>query len=195
MKRTVQTGSFVLLLVFFATSAQANMGIPMMFITFPYMVLGLIPVVGLEAWVIARKVSWPGKKAVKVALIANVVSTVIGIPLFWLGLVFLQMMTGGGRSYGIDSLLQKFIAVTWQSPWLIPYDAELYWMVPAAALFLCIPFFFASWGFEYFIARKLERTADPLALKKACGWANAASYAIFLCLSAVWLIQALLTGR
>jgi hypothetical protein len=38
----------------------------------------------------------------------------------------------------------RVAAVTVQAPWLIPYEDQFYWMIPAASLFLMLPFFLVS---------------------------------------------------
>jgi hypothetical protein len=68
------------------------------------------------------------------------------------------MATGGGSAHGLRTLSAKLLAVTWQSPWLIPYEDDLVWMVPAAALCLLVPFFFASVYIEYQVARRVLPT-------------------------------------
>ena len=93
-------------------------------------------------------------------------------------LVILQMMTGGGGSHGLDTPLKKFLAVTWQSPWLIPYESELYWMVPTAALVLLIPFFFASWFIEYQVGKRILRDIESTKIKEAVLKANLLSYGL-----------------
>ncbi len=61
----------------------------------------------------------------------------------------------------------KVIAVTWQAPWLIPYESDFHWMMPVAGLVLLIPFFFVSWWSEYFVARKMIRDIEPVLIKKS----------------------------
>jgi hypothetical protein len=61
------------------------------------MIVALIPIVGLEALVIAKKLKlryWP---TVGWACLSNILPTVVGIPLTWGVLVVMQLVTGGGR--------------------------------------------------------------------------------------------------
>ena len=124
---------------------------------------------------------------IKVASVMNIVSTLFGVPATWLVLVGIQIVTGGGAAYGIETPFQKFIAITWQAPWLIPYHAELYWMVPAARLVLLIPFFFGSWFIEYFIAKKMLKEIKRTSLKRAILLANLVSYGL-LAVAALWFL-------
>ena len=106
--------------------ACANAGVPMLFLAMPVFAISLIPIIGIEAFYLSKKLNLPGKVAGRTATISNLVSTVAGIPLTWFLLVAVQMVTGGGSSYGMNTMLGKVIAVTWQAPWLIPYEAELF---------------------------------------------------------------------
>src|SRR5262249_2389569 len=76
------------------------------------------------------------------------------------------------------------------SPWLWPIESDMYWMMPAAALLLCIPFFFASVWSEYFIARRL---VSPELKSQALSWAwkaNQVSYALM----AILIVGMLIAG-
>jgi len=150
----------------------------MLFITLPGMLIALIPIIGIESWVLARTLSLSAGLALKTASLMNVLSTVFGIPVAWLILVVVQMITGGGYAYGIDTPLQKFLAVTWQAPWLIPYKSELSWMVPVATLVLFIPFFFASWFIEYKVAKQMLEDVPLGAVKRATFIANLITYTL-----------------
>ncbi|HEY0428926.1 MAG TPA: hypothetical protein VGC76_14185 [Pyrinomonadaceae bacterium] len=93
-----------------------DMGLPMIFPAMFMMLIALLPVVFLEAYNLRSALNITFGKASAVSSLANIISTVVGIPLTWLLLVLLQFMTGGDRTYGIDSFWQKLLAVTWQSP-------------------------------------------------------------------------------
>jgi hypothetical protein len=79
----------------------------------------------------------------------------------------------------IGTVAGKVFAVTVRAPWLIPYESQLCWMVPAAALFLLVPFFFASWLIEYWVTRLMMRGLDAKLVRRAVMWASLASYAVF----------------
>ena len=162
------------------TVAWANIGLPMISVTFRLMVAAFIPIVLIEAHFF-RKILNVGKFDAKImSLLANLVSTVIGIPVTWLGLVFLQTITGGDSAYGLDTFFQKFLAVTWQAPWLVPYaESELHWMIPTAMLVLLIPYFFASWIIESWVLENwLKETCDRSLVWRACLIANIVTYCL-----------------
>ncbi len=156
----------------------ADMGVPMLFITFPAMLVALLPVIVVEVLVLARHLGCSALAVWKPVALANVFSTCIGIPVTWFVLVVLQMVTGGGSAYGLDSVAEKFLAVTWQAPWLIPYDTDLGWMVPTAFLVLLVPFFFVSWWSEWKVAGRFLKHVDAPKLKGGMLISNLASYSL-----------------
>lgn len=175
-----------------ATDASADAGVPMLFVTFPAMLLALVPIVLLEIIVLGRVMGRSAASFVKSAAIANVVSTIVGIPLTWLVLVLLEWMTGGSAAYGLRTTMQKFLAVTWQAPWLIPYERQqLSWMIPAASLFLLVPFFFTSYLIEAPIVAHIKRDLPRTQMRAAVFRANVASYAGLAIVNVWWLVWAL----
>jgi hypothetical protein len=164
------------------TPATADAGAPMLALVWPCAWVLLIPIILVEALVAVRvlRVTFPA--GLKIAGIANLVSTFVGMPLTWVLLVLVQMSTGGGGAFGTHTLPQKILAVTWQSPWLIANESELYFRAPAAAAFLCIPFFFMSVWVENFVARRsFAKEERPNVLRWA--WrANLLSYGLVILL-------------
>jgi hypothetical protein len=123
--------------------AYANAGVPMLFLAMPAFLMSLVPIIAIETLYILKGLELSLGQSLKTVSISNVASTIIGIPLTWFLLVLVQMVTGGGSAYGINSVMGKVLAVTWQAPWLIPYEEDLNWMIPVAGVVLLIPFFFA----------------------------------------------------
>ena len=168
----------VLSLLIFPGLAQANAGVPMIFLVMPAFTLSIIPIIIIEAIYISKTLEVSGKEAAKTVTISNLVSTIVGIPLTWVILVAIQIITGGGSAYGLSSALTKALAVTWQAPWLIPYESELHWMIPVAGFVLLIPFFFASWWTEYFVTKQLSKTLEAALIKKTTRNANLITYSL-----------------
>ena len=56
-----------------------------------------------------------------------------GVPLAWLVMLVLGLITTGGSALGLNSPVKKLVAVTLQAAWLIPYEENLFWMIPCAA--------------------------------------------------------------
>jgi hypothetical protein len=168
-----------------------DIGLPMIFVAIPAMILALLPIIGIEAIVLRHSISITFREATRIAALMNLASTLLGIPITWFLLVAVQLLTGGGRAYGLKTPLTRFLAVTWQAPWLTPYESDLYWMIPAAGLFLLIPFFFASWYVEYLVADRLLKHVDPAATWQGVRNANLISYGLL----ALYLVIVLVTAK
>ena len=139
----------------------------MIFPALPVMLVALLPIIIVEALVLRRFLTTSLSTATVAAGIANLASTFVGVPVAWFLLVAVQLLTGGDRAYGLSTPLRKVLAVTWQSPWLIPYERSLYWMIPTAGLVLLVPFFFASWYVEYLVTRRILKDADAIKTRRA----------------------------
>jgi hypothetical protein len=201
--------AFALALLFaLVRPAEADVGIPMLTVTWPGMLLALAPVVLIEAWIVRSRLRLETRESLRVVFLANLASTIIGIPVAWLVLVFLEMVaTGGGTAMGLDTPWRRFLAVTIQAPWLIPYKSDLYWMVPAATLALLPAYFLASWGIEYkamqfLLRRRVVAVFDEppqmpdKTVRRSAFYANAASYALLAAVTIAWLgISVIVTPR
>jgi hypothetical protein len=158
--------------------AYANAGVPMLFLAMPAFVISLVPIIAIEAVYISKSLELPIGQSLKTVSISNVVSTIVGIPITWFLLVVIQMVTGGGGAYGIDTVMGKVLAVTWQAPWLIPYEDDLNWMIPVAGLVLLVPFFFVSWWSEYFVSKNINKTLPLLSIRSKVRNANLITYTL-----------------
>jgi hypothetical protein len=83
--------------------------------------------------------------------------------------------------------LGKILAVTWQAPWLVPYESDLDWMVPAASVVLLVPFFAASWLIELRVNRRMLPEVDEQTLREATRDANLLSYLLLAGVALGWL--------
>jgi hypothetical protein len=64
-----------------------------------------------------------------------------------------------------------------------PVEGGREWLVPAAAAYLCVPFFLTSVLVESLVARKALKEVEPSAVRRWAWCANGFSYAIaFVCL-------------
>ena len=178
---TVRNSNKVCLAIFVLLvpgTTYANAGVPMLFLAMPAFLISLVPIIAVETFYLAKALALSHRQSLKTVSLSNVASTVIGIPLTWLVLVLVQMVTGGGGAYGIDTVMGKILAVTWQSPWLIPYEDDLDWMIPAAGLVLLIPFFFTSWWSEYVVSKWLNKSLRPESIKQEVRNANLITYSL-----------------
>lgn len=141
-------------------SCHANAGVPMIFVALPTMVVALLPIILAEAVFAMPYLKLPFKMLLRLVARANFFSTFIGIPITWILLVVFQIISGGTGMSNFNVPDSRFLAVTWQAPWMGPYEKQLFWMIPTAHLVLLIPFFFASWWVEYLVIRRSLSSAD-----------------------------------
>ena len=184
----------------------ADAGVPMIFLTFPAMIMLLIPIILVEAWFLHKWLALGAWEAGKLSAIANTASTLLGVPAAWA--VMLCVEVGVGWSVvKIPSLSQA--AEKWNSPiasvvitllsaaWLSPNEKNLYWMVPVAVLALMVPTFFASAWIETIIVQKMaggidEGPSNPASIRIAVRNANLISYCLLAVGAVVWLLHSLL---
>jgi hypothetical protein len=164
----------------------ADAGLPMIFLELPAMLLGLIPVVVAE-YVVARKMlNLTPMSASKALVAANLASTLVGFPLVWGLLLAVQLGVGGGSAYGLRTFWTRAYAVTVQAPWLIPYEQDLKWMIPIAALYLLIPAFFASVYVERWICLRFWPDQERARIRRFSWIAHFVSYAVLIVLAAIY---------
>ncbi len=158
-----------------STAPARDAGIPMLLIVWPSSWFLLLAIIPIEAAVAVRVLKTEWKKNLIMVSVANLASTIVGIPVTWVLLVVCQMLVGGGYAYGLDTDQSRMLAVTLQSPWLIPSVSDLPWMIPTAAV-LCVPFFFMSVFVEELSARRfVEKKSHPL-LRRWSWIANSLTY-------------------
>jgi len=158
----------------------ANIGVPMIFVTLPMMVVALLPIIIIETVLATPYLKIPFRFLLRLIARANLFSTFVGIPITWFLLVVLERASGGGGASNLNVPESRLLAVTRDAPWLVPYEKQLFWMVPTAQLVLLIPFFFASWWVEYFIIRRdifnTDWDTDKRTIRRAVRNINFVSY-------------------
>lgn len=187
------------------------MGLPMIIPSMFMMVLALLPIIFFESYIIGARLRLEPLKILKWVALANLASAFLGIPVTWFILAVLQLVTGSGNFFNIDTFWGKLIAVTWQAPWALPYGPGYDWIISAAMISLLIPFCLASWFMEYLVVRrklstllyrkspvsdvendpvieKLESEAFFPQISRAVRDANLVSYGILVLLLAVILL-------
>ena len=140
----------ILVLFVFSDKAIANAGLPMLAVVWPLSIFAFIPVVAIESLVLYHglKIQWCN--AITQVVKANILSTIIGVPLAWLAsvalefaLAFLFIKVAGLNSYPPHAV-GKVGGVVLSAPWLGPFNDGGHWIVPLATMMLLIPFFFTS---------------------------------------------------
>lgn len=156
----------------------ANMGLPMIFVAWPMMGFALVPIVLLEAFIFRRAL--PDTRPLGALAMANVFSTVFGIPVAWFGMALLQWGATRGDARG------PLVGATVGAAWLVPYEEHMTWMVPVAGICLLPAFFgMSGWIEAAIVAKVLKGEAAKAEVRRATWRANRASYVL---LAGLWLV-------
>jgi hypothetical protein len=158
----------------------ANVGVPMIALEWPFMFATLIPVIVVEALVLRKHLGLGTGTSFKLSSYANIVSTVIGVPLSWLAMLIVSLVTTGGGALGLSSPLRVVATAVLQAAWLPPYEAHLLWLIPVAAMVLLIPAFLASVLVERLVLARLQSGIARVEISRACWRANEVSYLLLL---------------
>ena len=139
----------------------ANAGVPMIFWQMPVALVVLLPIVLLESLVALPILKQPvGPVALRV-LAANALSTFVGVPIAWIGMLIVNIVTTGTRAHGFDTPWDAFQSIVLQASWLVPYENQLVWLIPAATLTLLVPYFLVSVLVERWLLRRMFPTVQP----------------------------------
>ena len=173
----------------------ADVGIPMMFIQWPLMIGALIPVIIVEALVVRRWVQLSYRDAFIGITKANLLSTLVGLPLAFVAIFVIQMVilvsvagVAEQRHWNLDSIhdspfvriLEFTLGVAGK-----PNNAA-YWQIPLAIALLLIPSFYVSVWVERFICRRAWPNSDAAAVRHGVFCANLASYIVLFILACGW---------
>ena len=185
----MKTGRLLALLLVAMASASpawANAGIPMLALSWPVQWLAFIPVVAGEAAITSRSLQLSYRSAIKPLAVANLWSTLAGVPLAWFAMLLLE--AAGGMALSVmpdhiaDSQALRFVSFPLFAAWIggsSPLELK------AAFLVLMVVFCWVSFLVELRVLRRYFPAVDPAVLGRSAKEANIASYAL---LSAVTLI-------
>ena len=140
--------------------AEANMAIPLLFWSLPLMVVALIPVIAIESYVLWAFLGTSAAYSILVVDSANVVSSIVGVPLSWILVLSLGILPGMTSaiatlmSYPNHSLLRITVSI-------------------CALLFVC---FFLSWFIEGWVAGLFLGEISTEQLDAAVFAGNAVTY-------------------
>ena len=184
-----------------AGPAHADIGVPMIFATLPAMLVALVPIIVVEGVILGKRLGLRFAQIVWPSALANIVSTIVGMPITW-GILFVFEAVTSGPGSRLPWTIQKILYATIWSAWLPPEGPSLYWIGPAATLSLMVPFFLASWLLESEVLwRTLLRAGSVPApgllprVRAAALRANAASYAGLALFVLAWLVTSVLGHR
>ena len=168
--------------------ASDNAGVPMLALVWPTQWIGLLPIVLVEAAVFQFAGNVPWRQSVWPIAKANLLSTLVGIPLAWLALLVLQFAVSGVVVSAVPadisgSAIIRYLLFPLLAAWA---PAGSNWEIYAAFLILAIPFCAVSVQVEgRYLKSKLIRH-DQKRLFAMTKVANVASY-LLLCLGALYI--------
>ncbi len=175
------------------TPVLANMGVPMIFPQAFLMSIAFLPVVLIEAVLVRKAMALSLRTALKDVAIANLWTTLLGVPVAWLSMLLIELFsTTGGTALGMDTPIKMLTSVTLQAAWLVPYEDHLFWMIPAAATALLIPCFIASLGIECWVLARRWSDRGRAAVFSAVLRANVWSYIFLFSAGSLWTVSTLI---
>ena len=166
--------------------AHADAGLPMLAVYWPVAWFALFLIVPFEAFIGRRYVGFDGKQAIKISLYANLISTLLGIPMAWLVMLGVEMAASllnvlpGLPSH---SLAASVAYATLYSAWFLPTGPEDQfpnWVLPVAMIFFCIPSCLVSVWSEYQVARDMLPEEESARALRWSWLANVTSYCIII---------------
>jgi hypothetical protein len=156
-----------------------DIGLPMIAVYWPPALLAFLPVVLIESYAGQRILRTNFVRPLGASAVANLFSTLLGIPITWFVLALIEVIAFG-TARGFATPAQKLYAVTIQSPWLMPYGEQFPWIVPVAAAVLSIPMYAMSVISEFVIARFFFRSTPRKLIWRWQLAGNAFSYAFLV---------------
>lgn len=183
----------------------ADVGVPMIFIQMPAMVFAFIPVFVVEALVIRRWLALTYSDAFKGSFLANLFSTLIGIPLAWLIMLLLEFIVALPAAMAanhwhwnwLNSPVLDILLFPITIAWLGPDEQNLYWLVPIASALLLVPSFFVSVWLERWAYKKswANLNLESAKIRNAVFKANLVSYVILFVIACCWLAYNVFTKK
>jgi hypothetical protein len=143
----------------------ADVGLPMVALYLPPAWLALLPIIFIESGYGVRRYNLSFRRAFLAQATANCLSTVIGIPITWLAIVLIQIVTLPG---GVGPA------------WLLPDPS--WWSVAAAIAVLTVVFYFMSVATEGFVVARFFRQVPRQTIRRWMIQANGITYMLLLAL-------------
>ena len=159
--------------------ASANVGVPLLAFAWPVHWLALLPIVALEAALVARAIGLPYRELVWPVAKANLWSSLVGVPVAWLAMLALQFLV----VYGVFVLSPETLQTStiplplfpFTVAWLVDVST---WNVYAAFVVLAIPMCIASIVVERWWLSISLPFSDRAAMRSGVRTANVVSYVL-----------------
>ncbi len=175
-------------LTVFPSTAFANVGLPMLALAWPTAWVAILPVCMVEGAFARRMLNLPTGQALKVSFVANLISTLFGVPLAWglscvVGcLIILPLAALPEPTQRWGFLMLGWIAY---APWLPPGAEQHKWWIPLAGLILCLPFYAMSVRIETSIAGRMLPDAPTEDIRR---WSLCANRVTYLSIATILLL-------
>lgn len=150
-----------LLLVLTPASAAADAGIPMLFLIWPILRLMLLPVILIEGALAIRMLGLKPWRAWFSVTLANLLSTLLGIPLIW---VVLAWFSANWIEFSCEGFSHWF-TLPLRAAWLGEVCASR-WELYVAFLVLLMPFALVSHALEWRVVAQLNRAQSRTAVQR-----------------------------
>ena len=157
------------------------------------MIGALIPVIVIEAFVIRKRLVLWYARAFAGAAKANLVSTLVGVPLAWAIMLAVEFATlyptvlaAEKWHWRLDQSPVLYIFYVLGMAWTGP-AAHSAWPIALAATLLLIPTFFVSIRIERPLYRRFYTEQDTVSVDYACWFANLFSYALLFLAACGWI--------
>ena len=177
---------------FYATMALANAGLPMVIIQGPFLLLAILPVVLLETMILKKYTGLNFSRSCKAVSSANAVSTLVGIPITYILILFFELALSevGGWIGDTTGQVLSMTGYVLFPALLVPFSEKLEllflpWII-VAGIILMIFFFFVSWKVEFFVAKKML-SDDNIPKSKLNNIFMRANIASYLCMTMIWI--------
>lgn len=136
------------------TPANADAGVPVLAVVWPWFWLLMIPIVLVEARIAERECALGRKRAFIAALSANLVTAVAGVPVASIAMIGLSLAWEYtcGALVNLGDVGNRVLLAILSAPWLPPHVRD--WQIYIAAAVLLIPTFFVSVYLEEWVMRR-----------------------------------------
>lgn len=170
-----------------STAAHADAGIPMLPVTYPLILLFLLPVIAIEAVYIHRRLRTGWRNTIVSTAAANTLTMLLGYPMIWCLLTFLEFHSSDFLNRTHSALFITILTAAWPTP---EYGAD--WQILAAFLVLLLPAFLLSALVEGLLLSRFRWLRSDRPSTSTVWAANALSYcflAIAGCIALWWRIH------
>ena len=168
-------------------TACADAGVPMLPVTYPLILLFLVPVIAIEVFYIQWRLRTRWRNTIIATTIANTLTMLMGYPLIWILLASLQFHSTDFLNQTHSAVFIMILTAAWPTP---GYGAD--WEILAAFVILLVPAFQLSAFVEGILLSRFRWLRSDRRSTHTVWVANVLSYcflAIAGCIVLWWKIK------